>query len=62
MNLPTFNRIPGAIAVDLDGTLLNNRTQLSERNRMGYKRVRSTGHSRCYCHLSTQPDASPPGR
>ncbi|MBL7165545.1 MAG: HAD hydrolase family protein [Dehalococcoidales bacterium] len=37
MNLPTFDRIPGAIAVDLDGTLLNSRTQLSERNRMAIR-------------------------
>ncbi len=37
INLPTFNRIPGAIAVDLDGTLLNSRAQLSERNRMAIK-------------------------
>lgn len=37
INLPTFDRIPGAIAVDLDGTLLNSRTQLSERNRMAVR-------------------------
>lgn len=33
LKLPSFNRIPGAIAIDLDGTLLNSQTQLSERNR-----------------------------
>jgi hypothetical protein len=33
MNFPTFNKLPGAIAIDLDGILLNSRTQLSERNR-----------------------------
>ena len=37
MNIPTFDRIPGAIAVDLDGTLLTNRAQLSERNCMAVR-------------------------
>ena len=32
MNLPKFVKLPGAIAIDLDGTLLNSHTQLSERN------------------------------
>ena len=32
MNLPGFEKPPAAIAIDLDGTLLNSRTQLSERN------------------------------
>ena len=32
MNLPEFNKLPGAIAIDLDGTLLDSHTQLSERN------------------------------
>jgi HAD superfamily hydrolase (TIGR01484 family) len=32
MNLPKFEKLPGAIAIDLDGTLLNSHTQLSERN------------------------------
>jgi Cof subfamily protein (haloacid dehalogenase superfamily) len=32
MNLPDFETIPRAIAIDLDGTLLNSQTQLSERN------------------------------
>lgn len=32
MNLPDFNKMPRAIAIDLDGTLLNSQTQLSERN------------------------------
>jgi len=31
--LPAFDKIPGAVAIDLDGTLLNSQTQLSERNR-----------------------------
>lgn len=33
LRLPVFHKIPGAIAIDLDGTLLNSETQLSERNR-----------------------------
>jgi len=33
LRLPAFNRIPGAVAIDLDGTLLNSQTQLSKRNR-----------------------------
>jgi len=33
MNLPRFDNIPGAVAIDLDGTLLNSESQLSERNR-----------------------------
>ena len=32
MNLLKFTKLPGAIAIDLDGTLLNSQTQLSERN------------------------------
>ena len=32
MNLPRFEKPPAAVAIDLDGTLLNSRTQLSERN------------------------------
>jgi hypothetical protein len=32
MNIPEFKTIPRAIAIDLDGTLLNSQTQLSERN------------------------------
>jgi Cof subfamily protein (haloacid dehalogenase superfamily) len=33
LKLPSFSKIPGAVAIDLDGTLLNSQTQLSERNR-----------------------------
>lgn len=33
MNLPEFGKQPGAIAIDLDGTLLNSDTELSDRNR-----------------------------
>jgi hydroxymethylpyrimidine pyrophosphatase-like HAD family hydrolase len=32
--LPAFNKIPSAVAIDLDGTLLNSQTQLSERSRV----------------------------
>ena len=33
LNLPVFTRPPDAVAIDLDGTLFDSRTQLSERNR-----------------------------
>ena len=33
MNLTKFTKLPSAVAIDLDGTLLNSHTQLSERNR-----------------------------
>jgi len=33
MELPTFETIPRAVAVDLDGTLLNSQARLSERSR-----------------------------
>jgi Cof subfamily protein (haloacid dehalogenase superfamily) len=32
MNIPDFKTLPRAVAIDLDGTLLNSRTELSERN------------------------------
>tara|TARA_B100000315_G_C14457673_1_gene532200 strand:- start:13 stop:858 length:846 start_codon:yes stop_codon:yes gene_type:complete len=32
VNLPSFSSPPGAIAIDLDGTLLDSKTQLSARN------------------------------
>jgi Cof subfamily protein (haloacid dehalogenase superfamily) len=32
VNLPEFKKLPRAVAIDLDGTLLNSQTQLSERN------------------------------
>jgi Cof subfamily protein (haloacid dehalogenase superfamily) len=32
VNLPSFSRPPGAIALDIDGTLLDSRSQLSPRN------------------------------
>jgi Cof subfamily protein (haloacid dehalogenase superfamily) len=43
MNLPTFNKLPGAIAIDLDGTLLNSKTQLSERNRAALEKCIERG-------------------
>jgi len=33
VNLPNFDKPPGAIAIDLDGTLLDSQTQFSARNR-----------------------------
>jgi len=33
MNLPVFTSLPEAVAVDLDGTLLNTRTELTNRSR-----------------------------
>ena len=34
MKLPKFAKLPGAIALDLDGTLLNSHSRLSDRNRL----------------------------
>lgn len=33
LRLPVFHELPRAVAIDLDGTLLNSETKLSERNR-----------------------------
>lgn len=33
MRLPHFDKYPRAVAIDLDGTLLNSQSELSERNR-----------------------------
>ena len=38
MRLPEFERLPGAIALDLDGTLLNSHTELSVRNRQAIEK------------------------
>ena len=38
MNIPEFKKLPHAVAIDLDGTLLNSRTELSERNRQALER------------------------
>ncbi len=35
VNLPRFERLPRAVAIDLDGTLLDSRTRVSERNAAG---------------------------
>ena len=43
MNFPKFTRLPGAIAIDLDGTLLNSKTQLSERNRVALEKCIERG-------------------
>jgi len=43
MNLPIFTKIPGAIAIDLDGTLLNSQTQLSSRNRLALEKCLECG-------------------
>jgi len=43
MNLPKFTKLPGAVAVDLDGTLLNSHTQLSVRNRAALEKCIECG-------------------
>ena len=43
MNLPKFTKLPGAVAVDLDGTLLNSHTQLSPRNRIAIEKCMERG-------------------
>jgi len=43
MKLPDFKIPPRAIAIDLDGTLLNNRTELSESNRRALERCIDAG-------------------
>jgi hypothetical protein len=43
MNIPKFTRIPGAIAIDLDGTLVNSQTKLSERNYYALQRCIERG-------------------
>ncbi|MFC1920591.1 HAD family hydrolase [Chloroflexota bacterium] len=43
MNLPEFNKIPDAVAIDLDGTLLNTELQVSERNRMAIGKCIASG-------------------
>ena len=43
MNLPKFTKLPGAVAIDLDGTLLNTKTQLSERNRAALEKCMRRG-------------------
>jgi Cof subfamily protein (haloacid dehalogenase superfamily) len=43
VNLPGFEKPPAAIAIDLDGTLLNSRTQLSARNRRALENCLARG-------------------
>ena len=43
MNLPKFAKLPGAIALDLDGTLLNSHSQLSDRNRLALEKCIELG-------------------
>jgi Cof subfamily protein (haloacid dehalogenase superfamily) len=43
MKLPKFAKLPGAIAVDLDGTLLNSHSQLSDRNRLALEKCIERG-------------------
>jgi Cof subfamily protein (haloacid dehalogenase superfamily) len=38
LNLPVFDRCPGAVAIDLDGTLFDSRTRLSPRNRLAIEK------------------------
>ena len=43
MNLPSFEILPRAIAIDLDGTLLDSQTRLSEKNRRALERCIERG-------------------
>jgi hypothetical protein len=43
INLPVFKRVPGAIAIDLDGTLLDSRLKVSERNFKAIKGCLNSG-------------------
>lgn len=43
MNLPIFDIAPKAIAIDLDGTLLNTKSQVSARNRLAIDSCVSSG-------------------
>jgi Cof subfamily protein (haloacid dehalogenase superfamily) len=43
MKLPSFGKHPRAIAIDLDGTLFNNRTEISSRNREAVLRCVTKG-------------------
>ena len=43
MNLPSFKECPGAIAIDLDRTLFDNRTRLSPRNRRAVEKCIDRG-------------------
>jgi Cof subfamily protein (haloacid dehalogenase superfamily) len=43
MNLPEFDRLPDAIALDLDGTLFNDNEEISPRNRAALERCIEAG-------------------
>jgi Cof subfamily protein (haloacid dehalogenase superfamily) len=43
MKLPDFIKVPDAVAIDLDGTLLSSKSQLSGRNRKAIERCVSCG-------------------
>ncbi|MFC1900508.1 HAD-IIB family hydrolase [Chloroflexota bacterium] len=43
MNLPEFNKIPDAIAIDLDGTLLDSSSKLSVRNKRAMENCTECG-------------------
>jgi hydroxymethylpyrimidine pyrophosphatase-like HAD family hydrolase len=43
MQMPSFDHVPSAIALDLDDTLLNGRSELSKRNREAIEKCLSHG-------------------
>ena len=43
VNLPLFKKRPGAVAIDIDGTLLDSRSRLSERNALAIKNCIARG-------------------
>lgn len=43
MNLPDFNKLPDAVALDLDGTLFNDNEEISPRNRAALERCIEAG-------------------
>jgi Cof subfamily protein (haloacid dehalogenase superfamily) len=43
MNLPDFDRLPDAIALDLDGTLFNSKEEISPRNRTSLEKCLDAG-------------------
>ncbi len=43
LNLPVFTRPPGAVAIDLDGTLFDSQTRLSARNRSALENCMTRG-------------------
>jgi Cof subfamily protein (haloacid dehalogenase superfamily) len=43
LNLPVFTKLPKAVALDLDGTLLNDRLEVSKRNSLAINRCLARG-------------------